>query len=157
MGQYAVNTSVSIERSRGEIESTLMKYGASRFAYLNDAEHGRVVIGFTANNRLLRFELPVPRRDDPKYQRDGRNAKRSADAQYKAWDQECRSQWRSLALSIKAKLESVAAGIETFETAFLAHIVVPGENKTMGEWAIPQLAKAYETQKRMPALIPDLR
>lgn len=32
-GQYAKDTSVSVEKSRAEIETTLARYGAESFAY----------------------------------------------------------------------------------------------------------------------------
>jgi hypothetical protein len=35
MSRYAENTSVSIEKSKGEIERTLVKYGATKFKQKN--------------------------------------------------------------------------------------------------------------------------
>ena len=53
---------------------------------------------------------------------------------------------------IKAKLEAVEASITTIEQEFLAHIVLPS-GSTVGEWAAPQLALAYE-RGQMPAIMP---
>src|SRR5690606_12572327 len=58
MSRYAENTSVPSERSRGEIERTLIRYGADQFAY--GWETGKATIGFRAANRYVRFELPMP-------------------------------------------------------------------------------------------------
>ena len=60
----------------------------------------------------------------------------------------------ALALVIKAKLEAVAAQISTVEEEFLAHICLP-DGSTVGDWAAPQLAIAYE-RGSMPALMPGV-
>jgi hypothetical protein len=42
--RYAQNTSVSVEKSRSEIEGSLMRWGATRFAY--GIDEIRALIGF---------------------------------------------------------------------------------------------------------------
>ncbi len=62
-----------------------------------------------------------------------------------AWlEQERRRRWRALLLTIKAKLVSVENGIEKFEEAFLAHIVIAG-GQTVGQKALPELAQIYKS------------
>lgn len=129
MSAYAKRTKVPASKSRAEIEQLLTRYGATSFASGWDATSA--VIMCEANGRRLRFVLPMPDSND---------------------DAETRRRWRALALVIKAKLEGVASGIETFEAAFLANIVVPGGN-TFAEWARPQIARAYETGAAMPPLL----
>jgi hypothetical protein len=68
-----------------------------------------------------------------------------------AWEQACRSRWRALFLCIKAKLESIESGIETFEDAFLAHIQMP-DGKTVAEHVKPNIAIAYQTNPMQPLL-----
>ncbi len=68
-----------------------------------------------------------------------------------AWEQACRSRWRALFLCIKAKLESIESGIETFEDAFLAHIQMP-DGHTVAEHVRPRIAAAYETGTMQPLL-----
>ena len=131
MRLYAEKTHVPVERSRAEIERTLTRYGADRFAYLN--ESGRAVIMFEASSRRLRFDLPLPDGDDI----------RSAQAK--------RQKWRALLLAIKSKLESVASGIETFEEAFLAHVIMP-DNRTVADHAIARIEAAYAGEKMQPLL-----
>jgi hypothetical protein len=46
-------------------------------------------------------------------------------------------------LSIKAKLYSVECGIEQFDSAFMAQVVMPN-GKTMEELAVPMIKQAYE-------------
>ena len=55
---------------------------------------------------------------------------------------------------IKAKLESVESGIETFEQAFLANVVLPG-GTTVGDYMTPQIAESYRTGQ-MPPMLPGV-
>ncbi len=143
---YATDTSVSVEKSRGELESILSRYGASKFGYMTDDV--RAIIAFQAHGKFVKFILPLPSEQD--FMTDGRGGKRSAAVRLRARDKACRSRWRALCLCVKAKLEAVECGIASFETEFLAHFVMPG-GKTFGEIAIPQIEEASRTGK-MPAL-----
>lgn len=141
---YAAQTDVSVEKSRGEIERTLMRYGADAFGYMSEVGSARVA--FRIGGRHIRFHLPLPDRRDDEFLFAVMGARgrqpRSQDAADKAWEQACRQRWRALVLIIKAKLEAVASGITTIEDEFLAHTVLP-DGSTVGEWAAPQLAEAY--------------
>jgi hypothetical protein len=146
---YAVDTTVSVEKTRAEIESTLARYGATRFAYAT--EEKRAAIMFVINNMGVRFELPLPdRREERFWKTPVRLSKRTEQEAYKEWEQACRSLWRSLFLCIKAKLEACEAKITSFEAEFLAHIVLP-DGKTFGDMAIPQITAMRDSGK-MPRL-----
>lgn len=151
MTRYAERTEVSSDRSRSEIERTLVRYGATSFAY--GWEQGRAVVAFEMKGRRIRFLLPLPDRNDKQFlytpEKKLLRSREQADA---AWEQAVRQRWRALALAIKAKLEAVAAGITTFEDEFLAHTQLPG-GLTVGEWLQPQIDIAYRTG-RMPPLLP---
>lgn len=151
MSRYARNTDVSVERSRGEIERILHRYGAEQFGY--SITNNKAIIAFKANDRVLRFELPLPDPKSPEFNRTptGRPI-RNPDAALRAWEQACRQRWRALALLIKAKLESIESHITTFEEEFLAHIVLPGEGKTLAQILVPKLADIY-LGKSMPKLL----
>lgn len=140
--RYAANTDVTADRSRGEIERILARYGASSFMYGWDA--GRAVLAFTADGRQVRFVLPMPDRHDQAFTLTDTGRERSGTAADKAYDQAIRQSWRALALVVKAKLEAVAAGIVTFDEEFLAHFVLPGGG-TVAEHVIPRVEEAYET------------
>lgn len=151
MGKYAADTSVSVEKSRSEIEATLRRYEATSFAYGWDQD--KAVIQFAHEGRAVRFILTLP----PRYSREfthtpSRGTERTAAQAEAAWEQACRQRWRALALCIKAKLEAVDAGITTFEDEFLAHLVLPS-NETFGDWARPQIAEIYQSGG-MPELLP---
>jgi hypothetical protein len=155
MAKYAENTSVSAEKSRGEIEATLRRYGADAFSY--GWEETRAVISFRAKNRIIRFEINMPDRNADEfslYYRGSVLYRRTDEAAYKAWEQAGRQKWRALALVVKAKLEAVESGISEFENEFMANIVMP-DNRTVAQWITPQIATAYESGK-MPKLLPPM-
>ncbi|MBV8896114.1 MAG: hypothetical protein JO051_06370 [Acidobacteriaceae bacterium] len=151
MSRYAEGTSVSVEKSRAEIEATLTRYGATAFAYA--WQGSEALIEFAAKNRRIRFKLPLPHQDEERFQRDGRGSLRSPEKRRVVWEQACRQSWRALALVIKAKLEAVAAGITEFEDEFLANIVMP-DGQTVGQHTKPTIKLAYENHT-MTKLLPD--
>lgn len=151
MGRYASETSVPVERSRAEIERTLARYGADRFMYAASPE--KAMIAFQVKGRHIRMLLPMPTDKDKKIALDRWGYRRSDSAIDARIQQEARSRWRALGLVIKAKLEAVESGIAVFEDEFLAYMVLP-DGGTVGEWARPQIAAAYESGK-MPALLPS--
>ncbi len=153
MSRYAENTTVPSERSRVEIERTLTRYGATAFGYMtNPAE---AVVVFEIANRRVMFRLPMPDRRSREFTHTpAKGLRRSEEAAAEAYELGIRQCWRALSLVIKAKLEAVQAGITTIEQEFLAHIVLPN-GTTVGEWAGPQLALAYE-RGEMPALMPGV-
>lgn len=150
MPTYAKDTNVSSELSRLEIEKTLIRYGADNFAYATTS--GKAMIGFTMSGRQVQFVLLLPRREEFRMTPTGRD--RSEKSQQDAWEQACRQRWRALLLVIKAKLEATECGISTFESEFMANIVLP-DGSTAGDFMLPQIARAYETGT-MPPMLPML-
>jgi len=144
MNRYAQHTSVSVEKSRNEIERTLLRYGAQAFRY--SWRIGLAVIEFAIDSRHIRFSLPMPRRDDPEFSKTSTGKARARNVAEKAWEQACRQRWRALALAIKAKLEAVESGIADFEQEFLAYVVDPGSNRTVAEIIRPQLETSYTAE-----------
>ena len=152
MKPYAANTDVAPEKTRAEIERIVTRYGATRF--MSGWEENGAAVMFEMRGRRVRFSLSLPERTDPRFsqRRSGRPAPTTAGIT-RAYEQAVRSLWRALFLVIKAKLEAVESGIAVFESEFLAHIVVPGTNQTFGEWAIPQIAEAYDRGLALPPLL----
>lgn len=146
--KYAQKTEVTSDRSRGEIEQTLARYGAKKFAYGWD--EGRAVIQFEAHERRIRFILPLPDIDDVKRTPKGRV--RSMKTWQAVRDQAVRQRWRALLLSIKAKLESVESGIEEFDDAFMAQIVLP-DGSSVGDNIRGEIDSAYSGGKFSPFLL----
>lgn len=149
--KFAEGTTVAVEKSRAEIEKLLMRYGCKSFSYR--IHEGLAIIEFVARatplaagekpsqsidpqtDRVVRFTLAMPLRDDRRF--------RSFRSPANAWEAECRRLWRCLALSIKAKLETVQSGILEFEAEFLANVVDPVTKRTMAEIIRPQIAARY--------------
>jgi hypothetical protein len=138
---FAQNTSVSIERSKAEIEKLLKRYGATTVMSAWDRE--KAAVAFTMHGRAIRMLLPLPKETDPDFKtahRHGYETKLAARS--RKHEQELRRRWRAFLLVIKAKLEAVESGIVTFEEEWLAHFVLPG-GKTVGQLAIPEIERAY--------------
>lgn len=171
---YAENTSVPVERSRAMIEHELRRYGADQFVSGWDGDRG-AVIQFRARDRHVKVVLHLPRKDRPEFvclpnklkEHQARVKQAEARGQtaplpfenwcrkppqiLAAWEQEVRRLWRALHLTVKARLESVASGIESFERAFLDWIVLP-DGRTIGDVIAPQIEEAYQTGRMPPML-----
>lgn len=152
MTTYAAETSVSIERSKGEIERILDRYGATAFMYGWDRDANAAMIAFEVEGRRIRIVVPMPQREQFASTPTGR--KRAAKDTDAAWDQGKRQRWRAMVLIVKAKLEAVEAGISTIEAEFLAHTVLP-DGQTVGDWLAPQIEYVYRTQS-MPSMLPGI-
>lgn len=148
MTKYAAGTEVNVDRSRIEIERTLVRFGASGFLYgWNQDAH---VLGFSHAGRQIKYVLPMP--DKAEFRLTATGQKRTTSTIESAYEQAIKERWRALALLVKAKLASVEAGISSFENEFLSNTVLPG-GATVGQWLLPQLEDAY-TQNRVPPLLP---
>lgn len=128
---YAARTSVPEAKTRSEIEQMLHKAKATSVGVFTSTDSA--AIAFEMRDRRIIFKLAMPKGDDRKA------------AQVR------RRKWRALHLSIKAKLTSVEDGIESFEDAFLAHVVMP-DGTTVSESVRPRIASAYKDQKMQPLL-----
>jgi len=145
---YAKHTEVPIDRSKGEIERILTRYGAAGFGYITKGNQAAVM--FLAHGKQLRFILPLPTPDDVSQTPKGRARKNHVANSH--LEREKRRRWRALALDIKAKLEAVETGITIFEQEFLPHIVLPN-GQTVVEAVLPAVEDAYRTGK-VQALLP---
>ena len=150
--QFAIDTSVSVEKSEAEIKSILARHGANQFGVVQDIYAGLASVQFISAGRQIRFMLELPKRDSEDFWKTpSRGTKRDPAAAYRLWEQACRQRWRALCLCIKAKLEAVAAGISEFEDEFLAHVVLPN-GKTVGETIRPEIEQAYLGNKGLVSI-----
>jgi hypothetical protein len=124
-------SAVPVNRTKGQIEAMLTDYGASHFAYFGNPK-GEMVI-FEVEGRRLRFNVPLEEGASPKAVRS-RNQR-----------------WREFLQCVRAKLESVTTGIESFTEAFLAHVVMP-DNRTVYEHVAPRIARIVEGGEMQPSL-----
>lgn len=128
MTRYAEGTTVGIERSRAEVEAILKRYGANRFMYVADGDV--VTLAFEMNQYTCKLTVQPPARSMFTRTKTGRS--RSTKVADDAWEAEDRRRWRVLVLSLKARLESIAAEAETFEQAFSGLFLLQSGN-TLGE------------------------
>lgn len=135
---YAKDTSVSVERTKQEIEKLVMKYKADTFIC---GWQGNVAsISFRMEHRFVKFTLPLPVVIPDKWA-NGRHVKGNGLRESQI-PQLTRSRWRALLLVLKAKLESVEAGISDFETEFLGNVMV-GNGQTVADLVKPGLEETY--------------
>lgn len=155
---YAADTKVDVAKTRAEIERMILAEGGKQFTTSNDEDRGVSMIAFRLQSHGLLFELTLPKREAFAKKKDRWGSPVAVpDAQaYKAWEQACRAKWRALYLTIKAKLVSVAAGVETFEDAFLSAIVVNDGNKAtrFGALAVKAIHESYNRAGGLPQLLP---
>jgi hypothetical protein len=133
---YAKTTDVSSDRSKAEIERTLVRYGASRFGYMWEA--GSAVVIFEYRKRTIKFVVPMPTPAEYELTPSGRQ--RSEQSQQEAYEQAQRQRWRALLLVIKAKLEAVETGITTLEAEFMANTVTR-DGRTVFEHVEPEIQR----------------
>jgi hypothetical protein len=153
MAKYAEGTTVKIETTQAEIRRVLMKYGATGFM-IGEAEQ-MAQIEFEMHARRIRFRLTYPDPQAREFRYVGTCTYRTrTEAQRKtAYDAEVRRLWRALLLTIKSKLEAVQNGMASFEEEMLPFIVLPN-NRTVAQWLVPQIERAYTTGQMPPLLGP---
>lgn len=153
MPKYAATTEISPDKTRGEIERTLARYGADQFAYGWSGTDA--MIGFRMHGRQIRYRLTLPARDAEEIVvTPSGKWERSPAEQKVIYERIIRQRWRALLLVVKAKLEAVDAGIVSFEEEFLGATMLP-DGQTVAQWAEPQLEEAYASGQ-MPPMLPGI-
>ena len=149
---YAENTTVPVEKSLNEIVKLIKKAGGARIAQMEDLD--AIAVQFFLSERMLRFRVPVPTTESMPMRDNGNN--RYTDiplaTRAKKADAIRRQRARALLLVIKAKLESVESGVETFDEAFLPNIVM-SDGYTVWERVGEPLALEYKTGKPIPFML----
>jgi hypothetical protein len=138
---FAEGTTVPVEKTRVEIERLLKDAGAVEYA--TAARPGGASITFRLCDRWVRFDLVIPGTDDKRFKFDRRRWINGESTKKRLQEAEERRLWRALLLVLKAKLEAARSGVATFESEFLAYIVVAG-GRTVGQDIIPQIREAYD-------------
>ena len=150
MAKYAQGTSVPVEKTKGEIETLVTKYGATGF--ISGWNGTQAVVSFEMRTIRVKFVLTLPSITDKSVTHTASGQRRAPGDQQRVLAQQQRERWRAFLLVIKAKLEAVASGIRTFEQEFL-HDIVTVSGLTIGETVLPQLESIIDTGK-MPPLLP---
>jgi hypothetical protein len=153
MKKFAENTEVPVSRTRAELEDMLGKYGATATAIFNSTNSAAVAFEMHGRRIMMKLKLPAIDSDEFQFAVYGARGRqpRTAEAAKQAWDKACRRKWRSLLLAVKAKLVAAEDQVETFEDAFMAHVVMP-DGATVSDHLRPRIAQADREQKMVPLL-----
>lgn len=138
---YAEKTEVAVEKSIAEIVALVKRAGAQRVMQADEPE--RFAIQFEMKDRLVRFRVTLPSLADVPA-RSGNGPWRDDKTRARIRDQMHRQRARALLLVVKAKLESIESGVETFEEAFLANVVM-ANGQTIYERVREPIALEYRT------------
>ena len=137
--RFAESTTVTVDRTRADIDTLLTRAGATQRGTFTDDDTGKALVQFRMSNRVIRLELVAPKFGGA----TGRELRKL--------EQEERAAWRRLLLILKAKLEIIADGSSTVEREFLADILLPDGRRVLEDVA-PKLQAAYKTGKMPPLL-----
>lgn len=140
---YAETTSVPSERTQAEIQKLAKTKGATR--YMTYEEAGEAAIAFQFEGRKIRFRIRFRELEEFRYTAEKRLLRSDKQA-LQHQEQDRRSRWRALFLAIKAKFESIDRQIETFDQAFLSHVVMP-DGRTISDMVCPQIAELVDSGK----------
>lgn len=152
--RFAEGTDVPVIKTKNELEELLNRAGATATAVFNTP--GMAMIAFEMQGRriLMQLKLPDPNAREFTHGRVNQSrfeVKLSAQAAASRFEKACRRKWRALLLAVRAKLVSVEEGVETFENAFMAHVVMP-DGGTVSKHIGPRIAQAYKEQTMVPLL-----
>ena len=141
--RYAKDTTVSVSKSREEIEAVLRRWGADQLQWSDDFKAGRVRLRFSWQHHgqtyLARFDVQLPTEEElKKVCLDGR----SGDFSPRKFEDACHRrgmvEHRELALFLKATFIAVERGIISAEQIFLAFLEGQ-DHVTVAERLLPQL------------------
>lgn len=130
-------TAVPVEKSQGEIRKLLYQHAAANFSFTETVVEGQAwaAIDFVLHEQRVRIRVPlkpVNRRLVAEKVKRSRT-KGAAEIEREMVEQEAKRIWRVMFHTLKARLVSVEEGVETFEEAFLSHLVDPVTGMTMWE------------------------
>ena len=143
--RYANDTSVSVAKSRGEIEKLLRAWGARQMQWSDDFDGGKAMLRFIWDNDgtqyTARFEVDVQTAAEIKEEAVHATTGRFLQAKYdKAMERRGMVEHRELALLLKAIFVAVERGLITAEQVFLPFL----EDQygfTVSDRVLPGLAK----------------
>lgn len=131
-------TTVPVEKSQGQIRKLLADAGASRMGFAEERGGDgirRALVQFAIGVHAVRLMVPLKVVDERAVrQKAGRAHTKSTDqVRDELYAQEERRIWRVLAWNLKARMVAVDEKVETFEEAFLAHLLNPLTGRTIYE------------------------
>lgn len=137
MPTYAKSTTVSVAKTKVQIQSLFEKWGIEEF-FFGSSPRGEGV-GFKYSERLYKHNVPQPNRGN------------MTDRQY---EQALRQRWRIFYMSLKMKLEEIDSEGMTFEDQFLAMMCLP-DGSTVADFMRLDENIARLSAAEMPKLLTD--
>ncbi len=131
-------TTVAVEKSQADIRRMLKAHGCGSFEFGEAAINGQTwaAVGFRKGVRAVRIKVPHKTPDPHELRKKAQRAKsqeRRIAIVSEAEEQEAKRIWRVIAWNLKARMEAVQEGVETFEEAFLAHLLDERTGETFYE------------------------
>lgn len=151
-------TTVPVEKSQGEIRKFLAGHSAASFAFGEETDSAGMrwaAVSFAHGGYRVRMRVPHKPIDERAVRAKLMRARsRTRDVlEHEMAEQEARRIWRVQAWNLKARLVAVEEGVETFEEAFLAHLI----DEQTGQTIYEQLARDGRVDLAaplLPALMP---
>jgi hypothetical protein len=147
------STAIPVERSQGEIRKLLIRHQVAQLAFGEDRdETGQrwAAVTFRHGAFAVRIRVPLKVIDEravtAKYMRA--RSKSRDEVRDGLYEQEERRIWRVMAWNLKARMVAVEEEVETFEQAFLPHLLNPQTGRTVYE----QLAEDGHIELPAPLL-----
>lgn len=150
------STTVPVEKSQGQIRKLLTGAGASRLAFGEEREEERrwAAVTFAVGGNAVRLRVPLKPVDGREVRNKHMRSRTKTIEEVRdiLYEQEERRIWRVLAWNLKARMVAVEEEVETFEEAFLAHLLDPRTGRTVYE----QLSETgkVELARPLPQLLP---
>lgn len=153
---YAAKTDVPLLRSIADVEKLVRASGFQSFVQGIADDH--IVVAFSSpEGRQVRFVVPVREPGDDLLEHMRKVAAqakgRRPTTPIEAWEQHRRQLGRALFLTVKAKIECIEAGIETFEDAFMSQLALP-DGRTVGAMVKQEMQQLYAGGQTPPRLLP---
>jgi hypothetical protein len=142
--RYAEGTSVSIGRSRGQIDDLLRAWGCTGTSWTDDWESGVAVLQFRWRRAedevyLARFTLRLPSEEQLRQRARHERTGKVLDTKLAKLRKEAGQQeYRVLFIWLNGAFNAVEAGIVTAETVFLPFLV-GNDGRTVAEVALPRM------------------
>lgn len=157
--RYASETSVSVSKSRGEIEKLLRVWGANQMQWSDDFEGGHAMLRFIwehdGTSYTARFTIDVPTKEEIEKESVHATSGKFLQTKYdKAMERRGMVEHRELALLLKAIFVAVDCGLITAEQVFLPFLE-DGSGRTVSECVLPELPKILKrggTKNLLPTI-----
>lgn len=150
MSTYAENTTVSVEKTKLDLDRLLAAHGAKSRAMGTDDDAGAAWVLFELSGLKVKLAIPLPKISErafthkPPRSRWSSSQRCSDEKTRKRWEQACRSRWRCILLLVKAKLEAIKLGNTTVEREFLPDLMTASGSTLLealrqcGDMLLPQ-------------------